>query len=72
MNISTADHKFFLLNKDKLTQPIQMQLSKKQKIFCQFFIHFQNVAQILKISKQNMTLITDVFQKLRVPKNVVT
>ena len=49
-----------------------MQLSKKQKIFCQFFIHFQNIAQILKISKQNMTLITDVFQKLRVPKNVVT
>ena len=29
VNTLTADHKFSLLNRDKLTQAIQMQLSKK-------------------------------------------
>ena len=32
-NRLTADDKYYLLNKDNLTQPIQMQLSQKQKWF---------------------------------------
>ena len=32
-NILSADDKYSLLNCDKLTQPIQMQLPKKQKLF---------------------------------------
>ena len=32
-NRLTADDKYSLLNKDNLTQPIQMQLSQKQKWF---------------------------------------
>ena len=36
----TADDKHYLLNTDNLTQPIQMQLSQKQKIFSQLFFAF--------------------------------
>ena len=32
--------KQYLLNRDNLTQPIQMQLSQKQKILSQFFFAF--------------------------------
>ena len=51
----TADDKYSLLNKDSLTQPIQMQLSQKQKFFSEFcsqrlnyglnFEHFQKNAE---------------------------
>ena len=33
----TADDNHYLLNRDNLTQPILMQLSKKQKSFSAFF-----------------------------------
>ena len=36
-NTFTADDKQYLLNRDNLTQPIQKQLSQKQKIFPEFF-----------------------------------
>ena len=32
--------KYSLLNRDNLTQPIQMQLSQKQKTFSEFFCAF--------------------------------
>ena len=51
VNILIVDDKDYMLNKDNLTQPIQVQLSQKQKIFSQFalailksilnFKHFQ-------------------------------
>ena len=51
VTILTSDDKCFLLNRDNLRQPIQMQLSEKQKIFSEFcaailksrldFEHFQ-------------------------------
>ena len=31
----TADDKHYLFNGDNLTQPIEMQLSQKQKTFCE-------------------------------------
>ena len=37
---STADDKHYLLNRDNLTQPIQMQLCQKQKNFSEFFFAF--------------------------------
>ena len=40
MNTFTTDDKYSLLNRDKLTQPIQMQLSPKQKAFCDLFCEF--------------------------------
>ena len=37
VNTLTADDKYSLLNRENLTQPIQMELSQKQKPFPQFF-----------------------------------
>ena len=42
-NTLNAHGKYSLLNKDKLTQPIQMQVSRKQKTFSGFFLHFWNL-----------------------------
>ena len=39
-NTLSADGKYFLLNRDNLTQPIQMQVSRKEKTFSQFFSPF--------------------------------
>ena len=36
-NTLIVDDKDYLLNRDNLTQPIQMQLYQKQKIFFKFF-----------------------------------
>ena len=35
VNTWTVDEKHYLLNKDNLTQHIQMKLSQKQKTFCE-------------------------------------
>ena len=40
VNTLTADDKHYLINRDNLTQPIQMQLSQKQKTFSEFFFAF--------------------------------
>ena len=48
-----------------------MQLSKKQKIFSNFFLPFVNLDSILNIFKKTMTLLAHVFLNLRTPKNVV-
>ena len=39
-NTLSVDGKYSLLNRDNLTQPIQMQLSRKQKTFSDFFSAF--------------------------------
>ena len=36
----TVADKHYLLNRDNLSQPIQIQLSQKQKTFSQFFFSF--------------------------------
>ena len=41
-NTLSADGKYSLLNRDNLTQPIQMQLSQKQKPFSELFPPFLN------------------------------
>ena len=38
VNALTSDGKHYLLNTDNWTQPIQMQLSQKQKTFSHFFL----------------------------------
>ena len=40
VNTLTADDKYFLLNRDNLTQQNRTQLSQKQKAFSQFFLAF--------------------------------
>ena len=38
VNTLTADDKYFLLSRDNLTQPIQMQLSQKEKKLFSIFL----------------------------------
>ena len=40
VNTLTVDDKHYMLNRENLTQPIQVQLSLKEKTFSQFFIAF--------------------------------
>ena len=40
VNTLTVNDKHFLLNRKNLKQPIQMQLSEKQKTFSEFFFTF--------------------------------
>ena len=48
-----------------------MQLYQKQKLFLNFFLHFENWDSILIILKKDMTLIAYVFLNWRSPKNMV-
>ena len=40
LNTLTVSQKYFFLSREKLTQPIQMHLSQKQKFFSQYFSAF--------------------------------
>ena len=40
VNTLTVNEKYYPFNRDNLTQPIQMQLSQKQKPFFDFFLAF--------------------------------
>ena len=40
VNTLTVDEKHYLLNKQNLKEPIQIQLSRKQKTFSEFFFPF--------------------------------
>ena len=43
VNTLTVNDKHYRPNRDNLTQPIQIQLSQKQRIFLNFFWHFENL-----------------------------
>ena len=49
-----------------------MQLSRKQKTFSEFFSAFLKSSLDFEHFQTNMTLIVEVFPKLRTPKNMVT
>ena len=59
-------NKYCVLTSDILTQPIEMQLSNKLKVFANCFIY-----QILNILKKMRTLIAYAFAKLWTAKDVV-
>ena len=71
VNTLNADDKYSLLNTDNLLQDVLMQLSQKEKILGDFFLHFQNLDPVLNIFKKKMTLIADVFLNVRTQKKVV-
>ena len=71
VNTLTVNDKHYLLNRDNLTQEIQMQLSEKRKHFLNFLLHFQNIYEILNICQKKMTLVPDVFLEIAAPKNMV-
>ena len=57
INTLTADEKYSVPKKDNLTQPIQMQLSKKQNVFLNLFLDSSNLDQIFNILKKMMIII---------------
>ena len=40
VNTLTVNDKHYVINRDNLPQPIQMELSQKQKLFSEFFFAF--------------------------------
>ena len=68
----TVDDKHYLLNRDNLTRPIQMQLSDKQRTFSAFFFRIFKISiKFQTLVKKNMTLIVDVFLEIPAPKSMV-
>ena len=54
VNTLPADEKHYLLNRDNLTQPIQIQLSQKQKTFSEFFFAFlKSILNFKDLPKKN-------------------
>ena len=54
VNTLTVDEKHYLLNRDNLTQPIQMPLSKKQKkISGSFFAFLKSIINFQHFPKKN-------------------
>ena len=71
LNTLTTDDKYSLLNRDNLTQEIQMQLSKKQKPSCEFFSSFLKCISNFEHFVKWMTFTAYVFSKIRTTKDVV-
>ena len=67
----TAVDKCYPPNRDKLMQPIHMQLFEKLKTFCGFILHFQNLGEILDNFRKKLALIAYLFLRLRPAKCVV-
>ena len=71
VNKLTADNKYPVEDCENLQLTIQRNLSEKRKRFCSFYLHFWNLHQIIKILKENMIVIANVFPKLQTVKNLV-
>ena len=70
-NTLTVNDKHYLLNRDNLTQPIQRELSEKEKKNFQFFLPFLKSILNSKDLPKKMTLIADVFPEILAPKNMI-
>ena len=67
-----TDHqKYSRLNGDDLKQPVQTQLSQKQKTFSKFFSAILKSRLNFEHFQTMMTLIAEIFQILRTPKDGV-
>ena len=69
VNTLTTKDMYSLLYRDKLPQPIQMQISKKKYTF--YFRIFEIYIKIRMFLKKRMTLRAYISPKLRTAKNVV-
>ena len=71
-NRLSADGKYSLLNRDNLTHPIQIQVYRKQKTFSEFFSALlKSNLKFEHFQKKKMSLIADLFPKVRSPKHLV-
>ena len=54
VNTLTVNEKHYLLNRDNLTQQIEMQLSEKQKTFSEFFLRvLKSILNFKHLPKKN-------------------
>ena len=72
LNTLRVDEKHYLLNRDNLRQPIQIELSQKQKTFSEFFFAFLKSILNFKDLPKKLTVIAHVFPETPAPKNMVT
>ena len=68
VNSFAANEKYPILNRDKLTIPIQMQSSGKEKAFSQFLAAFFKSRLIFQHLRKKLTLIAFVFMNVRTAK----
>ena len=71
VNTLSEDDKYCLLYKDKLSQPIQILLSQKQKTFSEFGSAFLKPTLNFEHFETKINLIAVVFPKLPSPKKVI-
>ena len=71
VNTLTGDEKHYLLNRDNLTQPIEMQLYQNKKLFLNIFLAFLKSIFSFKHFPKKMTLINDVFPEILAPKDML-
>ena len=72
VNILRVDDKHYLLNRENLTERIQMQLSRKQKPFSGIFFTFlSSLLNFKHLPENKTTLIVDVFLEISARKNMV-
>ena len=70
-NTLTVDDNHYLLNRENLTQSIQMKLYQKQKKFSEFFVTFLKTILNFKHMPKRMPLIADVYPEIPAAKNMV-
>ena len=68
LNTLTDDNKFSLLYRDNSTEPIQILLFQKHKIFSEFFSAILKSTLNFEHFQKKVTLIADVFPQLPSPK----
>ena len=71
VNSLAADDMCSVLNRDNLTQQIQILLSQKQETFSQFFYALLKSTLQFEHFQKKMALIADVFSKLLARKKVL-
>ena len=71
VSMLSAGDKYSRHNRENLPLPIQIQLSKKPKTFCCFFIEFLECKLNVEHFEEQLNLIAYVFLKLLTPKDVV-
>ena len=71
VNTFTAHDKYSVVNTQYLQHPIHMQLSQKQETFSLFLSAFLKSRSNFEHIKKKITLIANVFPKLRTSKNAV-
>ena len=68
----TADGKYSLLNRNSLTEPIQILLYHKQKTFSQFFSLFFKSTLYFEHFEKKVSPLAYVFQKFFTPKDALS